>query len=87
MQSIRSQVQIKVGIWIEGGGKSGAVIAVNGKTITIDMSAFNRPFANGFIIDDDTITVTFPDTSPGTFTGKLKPNKILWSNDTVWRKV
>lgn len=75
------------GIWIEGGGKPGAVIAVNGKTITIDMSAFNRPFANGFIIDDCTITVTFPDTSPGTFTGKIEPNKILWSNNTVWRKI
>jgi hypothetical protein len=56
-------------------------------SITVDMSEFGRPDANGSIIDSSTITVTFPD--DGTYTGKLEkhPTRINWSNGTVWKPV
>jgi len=73
---------------LNGTWAGGSIIFVDGNIIRIDMSSANRPFANGFIIDESTISVTFPDGSSGpeTFIGKLQPNKILWSNDTVWVK-
>jgi len=75
------------GLWIEGGGHVGPVISVSGKVITVDMSAFNRPFGKGVLLDNETITVAFPDDATGPFTGKLQANKILWSNNTSWTKV
>lgn len=54
-------------------------------SLTIDMSAHERPAAHGTIVDASTIKVTFPDAK--TYTGTLKlPNKITWSNNTTWIK-
>jgi hypothetical protein len=67
-------------------GTSGPVISVAATSFTIDMSAYNRPFAHGSIVDGSTITATFPDAT--TYTGKLQlPNTIIWSNGSVWTKV
>lgn len=64
----------------------GPVISVLGNTITVDMSPLGRPTATGVVLDPSTIQVTFPD--GGTFTGQLAtgPQRILWSNNTVWTK-
>jgi hypothetical protein len=64
----------------------GPVITVNGIAITVDMSAFGRPPATGTVVDPSTIRVTFPDDA--TYTGHLAtgPNRIIWSNNTVWTK-
>jgi fibronectin-binding autotransporter adhesin len=63
------------------------VISVNGTAITVDMSALGRPTATGTVLDASTIRVTFPDT--GTLTGQLlpDPDRIMWSNNSVWTKV
>jgi hypothetical protein len=54
-------------------------------SLTIDMSAHQRPAAHGTIVDAATIEVTFPDAK--TYTGALQPpNKIKWSNGTTWIK-
>jgi hypothetical protein len=56
------------------------------KALTVDMSAFGRPTAHGTVVDGSSITVTFPDDK--TYTGQLQsPNKIRWSNGSVWTKV
>jgi hypothetical protein len=64
----------------------GPVISVDGKAITVDMSRFGRPTATGVVVDATTIRVTFPD--GGTFTGQLQPDpdRIIWSNNTVWTR-
>jgi hypothetical protein len=73
------------GRWAAGGTQS-AVISVSSTSLTIDMSAYNRPSAYGSIRDGSTIMVTFPDDK--TFTGKLEPsNTIRWSNGSAWRRV
>ncbi len=73
------------GRWTAGGTQS-AVISQSSASLTINMSAFNRPTAHGFILADSTIRVTFPDDK--TYTGKLEqPGKIRWSNASVWKRV
>jgi hypothetical protein len=73
------------GRWASG-GSPGPVISATFTSLTIDMSAYNRPSAHGAIVDGSTITVTFPDDK--TYTGKLQlPNTIRWSNDSAWTKV
>jgi hypothetical protein len=73
------------GRWASG-GRPGPVISTTSTSLTIDMSAYNRPSAHGSIVDDSTITVTFPDDK--TYTGKLQvPNTIRWSNGSAWTKV
>jgi len=73
------------GRWASG-GTPGPVISTAPTTLTIDMSAYNRPSADGSIIDASTISVTFPDDA--TYTGKLQlPNRIQWSNGSAWTKV
>jgi hypothetical protein len=72
------------GRWTAGGTQS-AVISQSSASLTIDMSAFNRPSAHVSILDDSTIRVTFPDDN--TYTGKLEPpNTIRWSNGSVWER-
>ena len=72
------------GTW-QSGGAAGPVISVNGTTLLIDMSAYNRPSAYGSIIDGSNITVTFPDDA--TYTGTLQaPWTIVWSNGSSWTK-
>lgn len=73
------------GRWTDGSNRS-AVISAAFTSLTVDMSAFNRPAANGSIVDASTITVTFPDDA--TYTGQLlPPNTIRWSNGSAWTKV
>jgi len=53
--------------------------------ITVDMSDFDRPSAQGTIIDSSTITVTFPDDHA--YTGTLEsPRIIRRSNGSSWTK-
>jgi hypothetical protein len=50
------------------------------------LSAFERPAAQGFIVDVSRIIVAFPDDQA--FTGRLQlPGKIVWSNNSTWTKV
>ncbi len=71
-----------VGIWASG-GVAGPVISVSGNSISIDMSAYNRPTAKGLVTDSSHITVDFSDDT--TFTATLQlPNTILWSNGSSW---
>jgi hypothetical protein len=73
------------GDWTDGSTRN-AAISVEFKSLRVDMSAFNRPAASGSIVDWSTIEVTFPDDQ--TYTGQLQtPNKIRWSNNSVWTKV
>ncbi|MFN8475243.1 MAG: choice-of-anchor D domain-containing protein [Anaerolineae bacterium] len=72
------------GVWTAGGAP-GPVISTAYTSITVDMSAYNRPTAHGSILDSSTIQVTFPDDA--TYTGKLTlPNMIRWSNGSAWTK-
>jgi hypothetical protein len=74
------------GRWSAGTGGAGPFISVNDTTVTVDMSAFGRPTARGSVLNDTTISVTFPDDA--TYTGTLQsPNVIRWSNNSSWTKV
>ncbi len=73
------------GNWTDGSSHS-AVITVDFKALAVDMSAFGRPTAHGTIVNGSSITVTFPDDKA--YTGQLQsPNKIRWSNGSVWTKI
>jgi hypothetical protein len=73
------------GKWTGGTGP-GPFISVNGTSISVDMSAFGRPTARGFVINSSTISVTYPDDR--TNTGQLlSPNTIFWSDNTLWTKI
>lgn len=73
------------GRWTAGGPQR-AVISSVSTSLTVDMTAYNRPAAHGSIVDASTITVTFPDDA--SYTGRLQaPNTIRWSNGTSWLKV
>jgi hypothetical protein len=73
------------GRWTDGSPRR-AVVSSAFTSLTIDMSAFNRPAAHGSILNASTITVIFPDDR--SYTGTLQPpNTIRWSNGTSWRKV
>ena len=62
-----------------------AVISEGPVALTVDMSDFDRPTAQGKIIDSSTITVTFPDDRA--YTGNLiSPRTIRWSNGSTWTK-
>lgn len=75
-------------------GVPGPVVSVAMNSISIDMSAYNRPTAFGMFLDQSDITVTFPDDK--TYTGKLvrkgvtgqynPPEFIMWSNNSEWSK-
>ncbi len=70
------------GNWTDGSFRS-AFIYEGPEFITIDMSYFDRPNANGPIVDASNITVTFPDDA--TYTGQLQPpDTIIWSNGSNW---
>ena len=47
----------------------GPFISVSGNAISVDMSAYNRPFAAGTVLDSSNIKVTFGDDN--TYTAKL----------------
>jgi hypothetical protein len=82
--TIKTVIELN-GSWTDGSPRS-AVISVKFKSLTIDMSAYNRPAAHGSIVDGSTITVTFPDDK--TYTGQLHPpNTIRWSNGSAWTKI
>jgi hypothetical protein len=73
------------GNWTDGSTRS-AVITVDFTSLTIDMSAFNRPTAHGSIVDSTTISVIFTDDR--TYMGQLQaPNTIRWSNGSTWTKI
>lgn len=72
------------GLWTAGGAP-GPVISTAYTSITVDMSAYNRPLAHGEILDSATIQVTFPDDA--TYTGKLEaPGTLRWSNGSAWTR-
>jgi hypothetical protein len=82
--AIRTSIELN-GAWTDGSPRN-AVMSVKINALTINMSAFNRPAARGTVVNDSTITVTFPDDQ--TYTGQLQgPNTIRWSNGSVWTKV
>jgi hypothetical protein len=73
------------GSWNAPGTTGHPFLSVTGTLINVDMATLGRPFAFGQVIDGVTIRVTFPDDR--TYTGTLQaPNRILWSNNTVWTK-
>ncbi len=68
------------------GGTARPVISNVNDILTVNMSAFGRPAANGVVINSDTIVVTFPDDA--TYGAKLLwPGTIQWSNGSVWVKL
>ncbi|MEO5953753.1 MAG: hypothetical protein ABIQ44_14920, partial [Chloroflexia bacterium] len=72
------------GTWAAGGA-NGPVISVSATSINIDMSAYNRPQAVGYFLDNSVIVVNFPDDN--TYSGRLQaPNTILWANGSSWTK-
>lgn len=72
------------GSWTDGSPWV-AVIFAGPVSLTIDMSDFERPNANGKIIDSFSITATFPDDHA--YTGTLiARNTIRWSNGSTWTK-
>ena len=77
------------GSWASG-GVTGPFISVSGNAISVDMSAYQRPFAAGSVLDSSNISVTFGDDN--TYTAKLIPgitalsDEILWSNGTIWTR-
>ena len=74
------------GGWTDGSPRRAVISVVSTASLTIDMSAHNRPAAIGSIIDGATIAVTFPDDA--TYIGHLHPpNTIRWSNGSAWTKV
>src|SRR3954447_10059669 len=74
--SINTLVDLN-GTWASGGAP-GPVISTTLAAITIDMSAYNRPPAQGTILDNSTISVNFPDDQ--TYSARLvAPNTIQWS--------
>ena len=80
------------GAWVSG-GVIGPFISVSGNALSVDMSAYARPFGAGSVLTASTITVTFGDDS--TYTATLIPGQIgagtvdtiRWSNGSVWTKV
>jgi hypothetical protein len=81
--TIKTLVELN-GLWTDGARN--AAVHTQFTSFTVDMSAFNRPTANGSIVSGSTIKVTFPDDA--TYTGTLHaPNRIVWSNGSVWTKV
>jgi hypothetical protein len=74
------------GRWDAGFGAARAVtIREDSGIIAADMFAFGRPTARGGVTDNSHITVSFPDDQ--TYTGTLvAPNRIVWSNGSVWTK-
>ena len=73
------------GVWA-GGGVPGPFVSVTGNSISIDMSALNRPTAIGSVLTSTEISINFPDDK--TYRGVLHaPNVITWSNNSSWTKV
>ncbi|PWU06301.1 MAG: hypothetical protein C5B51_12685 [Terriglobia bacterium] len=80
------------GAWASG-GVTGPFISVIGNALSVDMSAYGRPFAAGTVLSSSSITVTFGD--DGTHTATLVPGQpeagtpdtIQWSNHSSWTKV
>lgn len=72
------------GNWTDGSLRN-AVISVSRRSLSIDMSAFGRPTANGTIDGFAEITATFPDDKP--YKGQLVGNTIKWSNGSQWTKI
>ena len=77
------------GAWASG-GITGPFISVSGNAISVDMSAYQRPFAAGSVLDNSNIKVTFGDDN--TYTAKLVAGRtalsdeILWSNGSGWTR-
>lgn len=73
------------GLWTDGSARR-AVVSRKPRSLTIDMSDFDRSAAHGSIVDYSTIEITFADDA--TYTGTLlAPNRIQWSNGSTWSKV
>ena len=66
------------GAWASG-GITGPFISVSGNAISVDMSAYQRPFAAGSVLDNSNIKVTFGDDN--TYTAKLVAGRTALSNE------
>jgi hypothetical protein len=72
------------GSWTDGSPWI-AIINEGPVALKVDMSDFDRPSAQGTILDSSNIKVTFPDDR--TYTAVLEsPNIIRWSNGSAWTK-
>jgi hypothetical protein len=72
------------GNWTDGSERT-AVIYEGASAIRVDMSDYDRPNAQGSIVNSSTISVKFPDDR--TYTAQLQaPNTIRWSNGSVWTR-
>jgi hypothetical protein len=79
------------GSWTSGSDDvPGPFISVTGNAISVDMSALQRPFAAGIVLNSPDFTVTFPDDK--TYNAKLNPgtlplsDEIIWSNGSIWTR-
>jgi len=83
MASIATLIDLN-GMWASG-GVPGPVITVFVNSLSVDMSAYGRPAAQGTILSASSISVNFPDAA--TVTGSLQPpGTIMWSNNSAWTK-
>jgi phospholipase C len=82
--SIQTVLDLR-GEWASS-GVAGPFVSVIGNSISIDLSASQRPTASGQVLDSTHISVNFPDDT--TYTGVLEaPDVITWSNNSNWTKV
>jgi hypothetical protein len=82
--TVKTAIELN-GSWTDGSARR-AIASRKFAALTFDMSDFGRPAAQGSIVDNSTISVTFPDDA--TYTGSLHPpNKIRWSNGSTWTKI
>ena len=73
------------GRWTDGHGP-GPVVSVTGTSVSVDLTAENRPTATGSVLNRSTISVTFPDAY--SCTGQLLgPNRIQWCDGSLWLKL
>jgi hypothetical protein len=72
------------GSWTDGSPWI-AIIFEGPSSLKVDMSDYDRPNAQGTIVNSSTIKVTFPDDHA--YTGTLvSPGTIKWSNGSSWTK-
>ena len=84
LKVVRTVIDLNGG-WTDGSERR-AVISEKRTSFTVDMSDWNRPAAQGTIVDATTISVTFPDdqTYTGTLEFRRPEHRIIWSNNSIW---
>jgi hypothetical protein len=69
------------------GGPARPRICTRYNLLTVDLSAFGRPTANGVVHNRYTISVTFPDDTTHYAHLDYQTRTINWLNGTVWTQV